>query len=34
VRVTVQYLSGEVRVHVVCKSLLAALLEELNPQES
>jgi hypothetical protein len=31
VRVTVEYVSGEVRVHVVYKSLLAALLEELNP---
>jgi hypothetical protein len=31
VRVTVVYVSGEVRVHVVHKSLLAALLEELNP---
>jgi hypothetical protein len=26
--------SGEVRVHVVYKSLLAALLEELNPLEN
>lgn len=34
VRVTVEYVSGEVRVHVVRKSLLAALLEELNPEES
>lgn len=33
VRVTVEYVSGEVRVHVVRKSLLAALLEELNPFE-
>jgi hypothetical protein len=33
VRVTVEYVSGEVRVHVVHKSLLAALLEELNPVE-
>jgi hypothetical protein len=34
VRVTVEYVSSEVRVHVVNKSLLAALLEELNPVES
>lgn len=33
VRVTVEYVSSEVRVHVVYKSLLAALLEELNPAE-
>jgi hypothetical protein len=33
-RVTVEYVSGEVRVHVVYKSLLAHLLEELNPLES
>ena len=33
-RVTVEYVSGEVRVHVVYKSLLAHLLEELNPIES
>jgi hypothetical protein len=33
-RVTVEYASGEVRVHVVYKSLLAHLLEELNPVES
>jgi hypothetical protein len=33
-RVTVEYVSGEVRVHVVYKSLLAHLLEELNPVES
>jgi hypothetical protein len=31
VRVTVEYVDGEVRVHVVYKSLLADLLEELNP---
>ncbi len=30
-RVTVEYVNGEVRVHVVYKSLLADLLEELNP---
>jgi hypothetical protein len=34
VRVTVEYVSGEVRVHVVYKSVLARLLEELNPVES
>jgi hypothetical protein len=33
-RVTVEYVSSEVRVHVVYKSLLADLLEELNPVES
>jgi hypothetical protein len=33
VRVTVEYVSGQVRVHVVYKSSLAALLEELNPVE-
>ena len=33
VRVTIEYVSDEVRVHVVYKSLLAALLEELNPVE-
>ena len=33
-RVTVEYVSGEVRVHVVYKSLLADLLEELNHVES
>jgi hypothetical protein len=33
-RVTVEYVSDEVRVHVVYKSLLAHLLEELNPVES
>jgi hypothetical protein len=34
VRVTVEYVSGEMRVHVVHRSLLATLLEELNPVES
>jgi hypothetical protein len=34
VRATVEYVSGEVRVHVVYKSLVAELLEELNPVES
>jgi len=34
VRGTIEYVSGEVRVHVVDKSLLADLLEELNPVES
>jgi hypothetical protein len=33
-RVTVEYVNGEVRVHVVYRSLLAGLLEELNPVES
>ena len=33
-RVTVEYVSGEVRVHVVYRSFLAGLLEELNPVES
>jgi hypothetical protein len=33
VRVTVEYVSDEVREHMVSKSLLAALLEELNPVE-
>ena len=33
-RVTVEYVNGEVRVHVVYKSLLAGLLGELNPVES
>jgi hypothetical protein len=33
-RVTVEYVGGEVRVHVVYKSFLAHLLEELNPVES
>ena len=33
IRVTVEYVGGEVRVHVVYKTLLAALLEELNPSE-
>ena len=32
-RVTVEYVNGGVRVHVVHKSLLAHLLEELNPVE-
>jgi len=31
VRATVEYVNGEVRVHVIYKSLLADLLEELNP---
>jgi hypothetical protein len=34
VRGTVEYVNGEVRVHVMRKSLLAELLEELNPLES
>jgi hypothetical protein len=34
VRATVEYVNGEVRVHVVYKSLVAELLEELNPVES
>ncbi len=34
VRATVEYLNGEVRVHVIYKSLLAGLLEELNPLDS
>ena len=33
-RVTVEYVNGEVRVHVVYKSFLAHLLGELNPAES
>ena len=33
VRVTVEYVSGEVRVHEVYKPLLAASLKELNPTE-
>ena len=33
-RVAVEYVGGEVRVHAVYKSLLAHLLEELNPVES
>ena len=33
-RVTVEYVNGEVRVHVVHRSLLAHLLEEINPVES
>ena len=32
-RVTVEYVNGEVRVHVVHKSLLAGLLEGINPVE-
>jgi hypothetical protein len=31
VRATVEYVNGEVRVHVIRKSLFADLLEELNP---
>jgi hypothetical protein len=34
VRVTVEYVSGEMRVHVVHWLFLAALLEALNPEES
>ena len=34
VRATIEYLNGEVRVHVIYKSLLAGLLEELNPLDS
>ena len=34
VRATVEYVNGEVRVHVIYKSLLAELLEELNPVDS
>lgn len=34
VRATVEYVNGEVRVHVIYKSLLADLLEELNPVDS
>jgi hypothetical protein len=34
VRCTLEYVNGEVRVHVIDKSLLAELLEELNPIES
>ncbi len=33
VRVTVEYVSGEVRVHEVYKPLLVASLEKLNPTE-
>ena len=33
-RVTVEYVNGEARVHVVHRSLLAHLLEEINPVES
>jgi hypothetical protein len=34
VRATVEYVNGEERVHVIDKSLLADLLEELNPVDS
>jgi hypothetical protein len=34
VRATLEYVNGEVRVHVIYKSLLADLLEELNPLDS
>jgi hypothetical protein len=34
VRTTVEYMNGEVRVHVIYKSLLADLLGELNPVDS
>jgi len=34
VRGAVEYVNGEVRVHVIRKSLLAELLVELNPVES
>jgi hypothetical protein len=34
VRATLEYVNGEVRVHVIHKSLLADLLEELNPVDS
>jgi hypothetical protein len=34
VRGPVESVNGEVRVHVIRKSLLAELLEELNPVES
>jgi hypothetical protein len=34
VRVTLEYVNGEVRVHVIHKSLLAGLLGELNPVDS
>jgi hypothetical protein len=34
VRCTLEYVGGEVRVHVIDKSVLAELLEELNPVES
>ncbi len=34
VRATVEYVNGAVRVHVIYKSLLADLLEELNPVNS
>jgi hypothetical protein len=28
---TVEYVNGQVRVHLIYKSMLAELLEELNP---
>ena len=34
VRATVEYVNGEVRAHVIYKSLLADLLGELNPVDS
>ena len=34
VRATVEYVNGQVRVHVIYKSLLAELPEELNPVDS
>jgi hypothetical protein len=34
VRGTVEYVNGEQRVHVIDKSLVAGLLEELNPVDS
>ena len=34
VRATVEYVNGEVRVHVIYKALLADLLEELIPVDS
>jgi hypothetical protein len=33
-RVTVEYVNGEVRVHVIDKSFLAGLLKGINPLES
>ena len=33
-RVTVEYVNGEVRVHVIDMSFLADLLEGINPVES
>jgi hypothetical protein len=33
-RVTVEYVNGEVRVHVIDKSFLADLLGEINPVDS